>query len=105
LKKEDGLIDFSRSAAEVFNRIRGFQPWPGAYTKFRGKNLQILKAHPSTEALPPAELKISSDCIQVGCGRNTSLELQEIQLEGRKRTSARDFIHGYRPNPGEQLGN
>src|SRR5580698_9769465 len=48
LKKEDGLIDFSRSAAEIFNRIRGFQPWPGVYTKFRGKNLQIWKALPST---------------------------------------------------------
>ena len=46
LKKEDGLIDFSRSATEIFNRMRGFQPWPGAYTKFRGKNLQILKALP-----------------------------------------------------------
>src|SRR5271168_259752 len=48
LKKEDGLIDFSRPAAEIFNRMRGFQPWPGAYTKFRGKNLQILKAEPHT---------------------------------------------------------
>ena len=44
LKKEDGPIDFSRSAAEILNRLRGFQPWPGAYTKFRGKNLQMWKA-------------------------------------------------------------
>src|SRR5271154_1366623 len=46
LKKEDGQIDFSRTADEISNRIRGFQPWPGAYTKFRGKTLQILKARP-----------------------------------------------------------
>ncbi len=104
LRKEDGLIDFSRSAAEIFNRMRGFQPWPGAYTKFRGKNLQILKAQPSDQTLPPAELKVSSDRLNVGCGQNSSLELLEVQLEGKKRTSARDFIHGYRPQPGEKLG-
>src|ERR1700730_2429649 len=44
LTKEDGLIDFSHSAAELLNRLRGFQPWPGAYTRFRGKNLQVWKA-------------------------------------------------------------
>ena len=104
LKKEDGLIDFARSAAEIFNRIRGFQPWPGAYTKFRGKNLQILQAQPATEALPPAELRVNSDRLYVGCGNETSLELREIQLEGKKRATARDFIHGYRPQPGEKLG-
>ncbi len=59
LKKEDGLIDFNRTAEEILNRLRGFQPWPGAYTKFRGKNLQILKAQPATELVPPAELKVN----------------------------------------------
>jgi methionyl-tRNA formyltransferase len=103
LKKEDGLVDFSRSAVEIFNRIRGFQPWPGAYTKFRGKTLQIVKARPSTDALPQAELRAVADRLLAGCGHNTSLELQEIQLEGKKRTSAQDFIHGYRPQPGEKL--
>ena len=104
LKKEDGLVDFSRSASEVFNRIRGFQPWPGAHTKFRGKTLQITKARPTTEAAPPAELHILSDRLLVGCAQNSSLELLEIQLEGKKRALARDFIHGYRPQPGEKLG-
>src|SRR3954469_19712992 len=97
LKKEDGLIDFSRSAGEILNRIRGFQPWPGAYTKFRGKNLQILKAHPASEAVPPAELHVSAGRLLAGCGQNTSLELLEIQVEGKKRSPARDFIQGYRP--------
>jgi methionyl-tRNA formyltransferase len=104
LKKEDGLVDFSRSASEVFNRIRGFQPWPGAHTKFRGKTLQITKARPTTEAAPPAALHILSGRLLVGCAQNSSLELLEIQLEGKKRTLARDFIHGYRPQPGEKLG-
>ncbi len=104
LKKEDGLVDFSRSAADIFNRIRGFQPWPAAHTKFRGKTLQILKAHPTTDALPPTAINVNADRLQVGCGHNTALELLEVQLEGKKRTPARDFIHGYRPQPGEKLG-
>jgi methionyl-tRNA formyltransferase len=104
LKKEDGLVDFSRSATDIVNRIRGFQPWPGAYTKFRGKNLQIVKAKPATRALAPAELHIQSDHFLVGCGHNTSLELLEVQLEGKKRTTAADFLRGYRPTPGEKLG-
>jgi methionyl-tRNA formyltransferase len=104
LKKEDGLVDFSHSANDIFNRIRGFQPWPGAHTKFRGKTLQIMKARPATDALPPAELHAEGDRLVVGCAHNTSLELLEIQLEGKKRTSAADFVHGYPPIPGEKLG-
>jgi methionyl-tRNA formyltransferase len=104
LKKEDGQITFSRTATEILNRLRGFQPWPGAHTKFRGKNLQILKAQPSTIAVPPSELRIEAESLFVGCAQNTSLQLFEVQLEGKKRTPARDFIHGYRPHPGERLG-
>ncbi len=103
LKKEDGLIDFSRPATEIFNRIRGFRPWPGAYTKFRGKTLQIFKAQPSGEILSPGELAILGDRLRVGCGHESSLDLLEIQLEGKKRGSARDFIHGYRAQSGEHL--
>src|SRR5579862_8905081 len=103
LKKEDGLVDFSRAASDIYNRIRGFQPWPGAHTKFRGKNLQIVKAKPSSDTFPPGELNVSADRLLVGCGHGTSLELLEVQLEGKKRTIARDFVHGYRLQPGEKL--
>jgi len=104
LKKEDGLIDFSRPADEILNRLRGFQPWPGAYTKFRGKNLQVLKARANEEFLPSGELSIKGDRLFAGCTGDSSLELLEIQMEGKKRTTARDFIHGYRPHKGEKLG-
>jgi methionyl-tRNA formyltransferase len=104
LKKEDGLVDFSRSATDIFNRIRAFQPWPGAHTKFRGKNLQIIKAHPTAGAVPTATLHADSNRLLIGCGHHTSLELQEVQLEGKKRTPAADFLRGYRPQPGEMLG-
>lgn len=104
LKKEDGAIDFSRSASETLNRLRGFQPWPGAYTKFRGKNLQILRARVATETFAPAELQVSASRLLVGCGHYTALELLEIQLEGKKRTLAQDFVRGYRPRNGETVG-
>ncbi len=104
LKKEDGLVDFTRSAADIFNRIRGFQPWPGAHTKFRGKNLQLQNVRPSNEVIPASELRIHDNRLLVGCGHNSSLDLLEIQLEGKKRTTARDFIQGYQPKPGEKLG-
>jgi methionyl-tRNA formyltransferase len=104
LKKEDGLIDFSRPAAEILNRLRGFQPWPGAYSKFRGKNLQVWKAAALDRTVPSSELKTNGDRLLVGCGGGTAIELVELQLEGKKRTSAQDFLRGYRPLPGEKLG-
>ena len=104
LKKQDGLVDFFHPASEILNRIRGFQPWPGAHTTFRGKNLQIWRATSTDEPLLPSELQFKGDRLFAGCGQNTSLELLEVQLEGKKRSSARDFVHGYRPAPGEKLG-
>jgi len=104
LKKEDGLIDFSRPAQQILNRLRAFQPWPGAFTKFRGKSLQILRAQPANEQVLPSELKAIGDRLLVGCAKNTSLELVELQLEGKKRSSAQAFINGYHPKPGETLG-
>jgi methionyl-tRNA formyltransferase len=104
LKKEDGTIDFSQSATQIFNRLRGFQPWPGASTKFRGKKLQIRKANPIGNAIPPAELQVQENRLLVGCGHNTALELLEIQLEGKRRMSSQDFIRGYHPQSGEKVG-
>jgi methionyl-tRNA formyltransferase len=104
LKKEDGLIDFSRPADEILHRMRGFQPWPGAYSKFRGKNLQVWNAVAFDRTVPSSELKTEGDRLLVGCGRGTAIELLEVQLEGKKRISAPDFLRGYRPLPGEKLG-
>ncbi|MGA2413322.1 MAG: methionyl-tRNA formyltransferase [Candidatus Sulfotelmatobacter sp.] len=104
LRKEDGLIDFSRPAGEILNRMRGFQPWPGAYTKFRGKTLQVWQAAAVERSLPVAELKVEGDHIFVGCGADTGIEILELQLEGKKRSSAADFLRGYRVSSGEKLG-
>src|SRR5437879_10201687 len=104
LKKQDGLIDFSRSATEIVNRLRGFQPWPGAYTIFRGNNLQVRKAAPIKQALAPGQLHVEQNHLLVGSAHNSALELFEVQPEGKKRMSARDFVNGYRPANAEELG-
>jgi len=103
LKKEDGRIDFRRPAQEICNRLRGFQPWPGAFASFRGKNLQVWDARPLERSLGGGELLVENDQLLAGCGADTSLQLLEIQLEGKKRMAARDFIHGHRPKNGERL--
>jgi methionyl-tRNA formyltransferase len=104
LKKEHGRIDFSCSAQEIYNRLRGFQPWPGAFTTFRGKPLNITAAKPSSEEVARAQLLVRNDKLFVGCGNSTALELLEVQPEGKKRIAARDFVHGYRPESVEKLG-
>jgi len=104
LKKEDGRIDFLRTAQEIRNRLRGFQPWPGAFTSFRGKNLNVWEAAVSQRSLSPAALRVEDDYLVVGCGAGTALTLLEVQPEGKRRMPVRDFIHGYRPRSGEQLG-
>jgi len=104
LKKDDGIIDFALSATQIFNRLRGFQPWPGASTIFRGKKLQVWSALPASDTIATGELDTKDNHLLAGCGHGSALELLEVQLEGKKRMSAQDFIHGYRPRPGEKLG-
>lgn len=109
LTKEDGRIDFHRTAQEIYSRLRGFQPWPGAFTTFRGKMFGITAARPATVPVPDAsstegQLIAPGSQLFVSCGQNTLLELLEVQPEGKKRMTARDFAHGYRPGKDERLG-
>ncbi len=106
LKKEDGRVDFHRTAEVITNRLRGFQPWPGAFTSFRGRQLQILSAKPSATdlKLAPGFICVAADALLAACASNTALQLLEVQPEGKKRMPASDFINGYQPQPGEQLG-
>jgi methionyl-tRNA formyltransferase len=106
LKKEDGLIDFTRTAAQIHNRLRGFQPWPGAHTQFRGKNLKFISARPddTPSNLGAGELRVGDEKLFVGCGQRTVLQLLQIQPEGKKALTAREFINGYHPVAAERLG-
>jgi len=106
LKKEDGRMDFDRPANDLLNRMRGFRPWPGAFTVFRSKAVQVhgAKAGESAAALLPGVLAVGGSRVLVGCGRGSILELVEVQMEGKRRMTSREFINGYRPQTGERLG-
>jgi methionyl-tRNA formyltransferase len=110
LTKEDGRIGFSRNAQELFNRLRGFQPWPGAFTIFKGKTLRVHRAQPvlAPFELTPAEIAIEGTRLLVGCAKSndtiSALELIEVQLEGKRRMTAQEFINGYRLKSGDRLG-
>ena len=108
LEKSDGRIDFERSAKEIHDRFRGFQPWPGAFTTFRGKQLTVhacrLTSEPGIDAEPGTLLIEHTGELSVVCFDGTLLLLDEVQVEGKKRMPSRDFIHGYQVRSGELLG-
>jgi len=107
LKKEDGRIDWALDAYKIYNRIRGLQPWPGAYTSFRGKSCHIwgkpLKPI-SAGGMPGIMLPTQEDGLLVICGGASVLRVEHAQLEGRKRVTAQEFANGARLAPGERFG-
>jgi methionyl-tRNA formyltransferase len=107
LEKEHGRIDWSRPAQEIYDRIRGLVPWPGAYTTFRGQLCHIWgrPADPPATAHSgvPGSLLAGVGTVHVVCGEGTCLDLEAVQLEGRKRITAREFVNGARLAPGERF--
>lgn len=105
LKKEDGLVDWHRPAHEIFNRWRGFNPWPGAYSFFRSRQLSITAMQCAERKLDaPGRLYAEKHHLFAGCGGGSTLELLEIQLAGKKRMNAEAFLNGYRLLENEMLG-
>jgi methionyl-tRNA formyltransferase len=112
LDREDGRMDFSAfTATHLKNRWRGFQPWPGAFTTLSGKKLIVHRTDvaqaPLSDANATAEcgqLVIAGHRMLVACAGNTWLELIELQLEGKKRLSAAEFLHGMQFAAGMRLG-
>lgn len=104
IRKGDGLVDFSRTAAEISDRLRGFSPWPGLQFFDQGRSIKILAAVPLAEALtasePGAVIRISRDGVDVACGRGSVLRLLRVQLESRGAVSAFDFGNGAKLRPG-----
>ncbi len=100
LKKEDGRIDWTRTAEQIYNRMRGFAPWPGAYSTFRGQTCHLWgrpEQIPVAEGLlSPGEIISLAKDLFVVCGKSTHLRLEFVQIEGRKRISAREFANGAR---------
>lgn len=108
LKREDGLIDWSMDAYTMARRVRGFQPWPGAFTTLRSHRLIIREATPEwIEQLrfsPGQIIEASGDRLLVACGEGTALRLLELQPEDSRRMTARDFLNGAHVQVGEMLG-
>ncbi len=105
LTREDGAIDFSRSAQQIYDRWRGFQPWPGAHTLLRGKKLIVHRMHIGAgDAGEIARLTVLGEEMTVGCGASSSIVFDEVQMEGKKRMGAAEFMRGFQLRTGERLG-
>jgi len=105
LTREDGLIDFSRSAQSIYDRWRGFQPWPGAFTTLRGKKLIVHRMHVAAAAgIEAGTLQVRADAMLAGCGGGTAVVFDEVQMEGKRRMSAGEFLRGFQVRSGERLG-
>jgi len=102
LKKEDGHIDWSRSAREILNRIRGFQPWPGCYAFLRGRRLHVWKAQAADRIVEPRHLSARERRLYAGCA-DGAVELLEVQWEGKKRMEAAAFLNGFPMEADEEL--
>ena len=107
LKKENGRIDWGRTAQEIYNRMRGFTPWPGSYTAFRGKTCRLW-GRPETAEMPAINNAVgaiadSKSDVNVLCGAGTWLRLESVQVEGRKKISAREFTNGARIVPDDRF--
>ena len=105
LNKNDGRVSFSRPAQEIHCRARGFEPWPGATTVFRGQPLGVGRMKlAERQGLAPGELLAESQRLYVGCGNDTVLELLEVQPPGKKRMPVAGFLNGARIQKEEKLG-
>ena len=111
LTREDGRVDFSKQGGlSIWNRWRGFQPWPGVYTTFEGKKLILSEVQPAAYTPPPGEsyapgqLLILGKEVYVACAGGTYLELLQVQLEGKNRITSDELVRGHRLSSGFQLG-
>ena len=106
LRKEDGRIDWTLDATAIRNRVRGLDPWPGAFTFWRGKRLRLWEAdrvEDGSGVTPGEVLSVSGEGLRVATGDGV-LRVDSVQLEGRRRMRVAEFIRGHRMEPGERLG-
>jgi methionyl-tRNA formyltransferase len=106
LTRDDGRVDFGRTALECDQRRRGFTPWPGAWTTWNGQTLKIHKSRPLPETAnqPPGEVvKTGAEGVDVACAGSV-WRLLELQVEGKKRLLAGPFLSGARLQVGDRLG-
>lgn len=109
LTRDDGRMEFTRPAMTLYNRWRGFHPWPGAWTTLHGSKLTVHRLLPTEVAgartAEPGTLLIEQGTIFVACADRTWIELVEVQLEGRRCMTAGEFLRGHAIPSGTRLGN
>lgn len=107
ISKQDGRIDFKKTAEEIERQIRAFDPWPGAYCRYGGDTLKIWKAQAvkgEVSAAEPGTITAAGDTgIDIVCGKGV-LRAEEIQLPGKKRVKVRDFLRGNKIDTAQKLG-
>jgi methionyl-tRNA formyltransferase len=104
LRKEDGYVDWMQPAQKIHNRVRAFNPWPGAVTQFRGVSCRILKSNPgepTSGIVASGAIVVTKSSVAVVCGDGNLLELEEVQFPGRKPVSGKDFANGMRIRAGD----
>ena len=105
LKREDGLVNFAPPAKEIYDRWRGFQPWPGAFTTLRGKKLILGKICMAADCgEEPGTLVVRDGKLLAACGMGSAVELESVQIEGKNRMTAAEFLRGYQVKTGERVG-
>jgi methionyl-tRNA formyltransferase len=107
LKREDGLVDWTMTASEIYDRLRGFTPFPGCYTTLNKRRLEIVGAKPIESAVsgePGMIAEVSKESFTVWCGKGTQLLVWMVQMEGRRSMEVRDFLNGSRLATGTRLG-
>jgi methionyl-tRNA formyltransferase len=107
LRKGDGRIDWSMSAGQIAAQVRGFQPFPTAYTFLGDKKITVWRAGAAKRASPSepgAVIEASGNRLSVACGKDSQIEIKELQLEGKRRMSTRDFLNGVKIHAGTFLG-
>ncbi|MBE7516329.1 MAG: methionyl-tRNA formyltransferase [Chloracidobacterium sp.] len=107
MKKSDGQIDWNFSAKAIFDRIRGFQPFPGSFSMLNGRRVKLFRSEicdVGNEASPGTILAADGEDLIVKCGGNTAIRVLELQMEGRKRGGVREFINGHLIERGMRFG-
>jgi methionyl-tRNA formyltransferase len=106
ITREEGLIDWTLPAIDIHNRVRGLYPWPHAYTYLQGKRLIVLKTRVETEAAdaePGTVVDASGDAIHVAAGHGSRIAIEQLQPEGKRPMTARQFLAGHPIEPGARM--
>ena len=107
MKREDGRVDWSRTAREIYDRMRGFAPWPGAFSTLRGKTCQILgrPSEGTRGGQEPGTIHVRQSGIYVSCGGATEIRISSVKMEGGRAMDAVEYARGARLTEGERFGN